>query len=66
MNVSKSIIYLKNEVLHITSRPIHNEQDKDRQEDFKKLNETISKYFVQELFIFDELQFVTHLKVEHE
>ncbi|QKX03009.1 hypothetical protein GOY07_02215 [Wolbachia endosymbiont of Litomosoides sigmodontis] len=33
---------------------------------FKKLNETISKYPVQELFIFDELQFVTHLKVEHE
>ncbi len=52
---------------YITPRPVHNGQDKSKQEEFKKkdLNETIVMYPEKELFFFDEPRFGTHSKIGH-
>ncbi|WP_341822251.1 IS630 family transposase [Wolbachia endosymbiont (group A) of Clivina fossor] len=51
---------------YITPRPVHNKQDKNKQEEFKKnLNETIVTYPEKELFFFDESRFGTHSKIGH-
>ncbi|WP_353271235.1 IS630 family transposase [Wolbachia endosymbiont (group A) of Alloplasta piceator] len=69
LNISKSTVHRhmqKMKFSYITPRPVHNGQDKSKQEEFKKnLNGAISKYPEKELFFFDESRFGTHSKVGH-
>ncbi|WP_447933038.1 IS630 family transposase [Wolbachia endosymbiont of Dactylopius coccus] len=69
LNISKSTVHRymqKMKFSYITPRPVHNVQDKRKQEEFKKnLNEVIGKYPEKELFFFDESRFGTHSKTGH-
>ncbi|NUY39293.1 hypothetical protein GO684_00905 [Wolbachia endosymbiont of Litomosoides brasiliensis] len=66
MNISKSKVHRnmqKMKFAYITSRSIHNERDKGREEGLKKINETIGKYPEQGYSSLMNCNLGTHLKV---